>query len=89
MVEQLKFTVGQLERPPFNRKDYNILTFGNLTDNQLLQVLTDVSRVINPYNPAVVFPILQWLLEKVSEHKEPAYLGQNLSKIDIPAAFSQ
>lgn len=53
MVEQLKFIVEQLKRPPFNRKDYNILTFDNLTNNQLLQVLTDVFGVIDPYDPAV------------------------------------
>ncbi len=53
MVEQLKFIVEQLKRPPFNRKDYNILTFDNLTNNQLLQVLTDVFGVIDPYDPSV------------------------------------
>ncbi len=52
-MEQLKFIVEQLKRPPFNRKDYNILTFDNLTNNQLLQVLTDVFAVIDPYDPAV------------------------------------
>lgn len=36
---------------------------------------------------AVVFPILQWLLEKVPEHRERAYLGRYLSKIDIPSEF--
>jgi intraflagellar transport protein 81 len=36
---------------------------------------------------SVVFPILQWLLEKVPEHKERAYLGRYLSKIDIPTEF--
>ena len=34
---------------------------------------------------SVVFPILQWLLEKVPEHKERAYLGRYLSKIDVPS----
>ena len=53
MVEQLKFIVEQLKRPPFNRKDYNILTFDNLTNNQLLQVLTDVFAVIDPKEQAV------------------------------------
>lgn len=53
MVEQLKFIVEQLKRPPFNRKDYNILTFDNLSNNQLLQVLTDVFAVIDPSEPAV------------------------------------
>jgi intraflagellar transport protein 81 len=36
---------------------------------------------------SVVFPILQWLLEKVPEHKERAYLGRYLSKIDVPTEF--
>jgi hypothetical protein len=36
---------------------------------------------------SVVFPILQWLLEKLPEHKERAYLGRYLSKIDIPSEF--
>lgn len=36
---------------------------------------------------SVVFPILQWLLEKVPEHKERAYLGRYLSKIDVPSEF--
>ncbi len=36
---------------------------------------------------SVVFPILQWLLEKVPEHKERAYLGRYLSKIDVPPEF--
>ena len=53
MVEQLKFIVEQLKKAPFNRKDYNILTFDNLTNNQLLQVLTDVFAVIDPYDPSV------------------------------------
>jgi hypothetical protein len=53
MVEQLKFIVEQLKRPPFNRKDYNILTFDNLTNNQLLQVLTDVFSAVDPYDPSV------------------------------------
>lgn len=62
MVEQLKFIVEQLKRPPFNRKDYNILSFDNLTNNQLLQVLTDVFAVVDPYDPSVslslsVFPL--------------------------------
>jgi intraflagellar transport protein 81 len=35
----------------------------------------------------VVFPILQWLLEKVPEHRDRAYLGRYLSKIDIPTEF--
>ncbi|CAF0771495.1 unnamed protein product [Rotaria sordida] len=134
MVEQLKFIVEQLKRPPFNRNHYNILTFDNLTNNQLLQVLTDVFAVVDPYDPShkidirdeepektaarhmntlkmlgyrpkldtdvntfrqnlvsgaksVVFPILQWLLEKLPEHKERAYLGRYLSKIDVPAEF--
>ncbi|UJR34150.1 hypothetical protein I4U23_021557 [Adineta vaga] len=134
MVEQLKFIVEQLKRPPFNRKDYNILTFDNLTNNQLLQVLTDVFAVIDPlerahkidirdeesertatrhmntlkmlgYRPkldtdvntfrqnlvsgdkSVVFPILQWLLEKLPEHKERAYLGRYLSRTDVPSEF--
>ncbi|CAF1343758.1 unnamed protein product [Rotaria magnacalcarata] len=134
MVEQLKFIVEQLKRPPFNRNHYNILTFDNLTNNQLLQVLTDVFAVVDPYDPShkidirdeepektaarhmntlkmlgyrpkldtdvntfrqdlvsggknVVFPILQWLLEKLPEHKERAYLGRYLSKIDVPTEF--
>ncbi|CAF1361925.1 unnamed protein product [Adineta ricciae] len=134
MVEQLKFIVEQLKRPPFNRKDYNILTFDNLTNNQLLQVLTDVFAVIDPkeqahkidirdeepdktatrhmntlkmlgYRPkldtdvntfrqnlvsgdkSVVFPVLQWLLEKVPEHKERAYLGRYLSRAEVPTEF--
>jgi hypothetical protein len=53
MVEQLRFIVEQLKRAPFNRKDYNILTFDNLTNNQLLQVLTDVFAVVDPYDPSV------------------------------------
>jgi hypothetical protein len=57
MVEQLKFIVEQLKRPPFNRKDYNILTFDNLTNNQLLQVLTDVFAAIDPYDPFVRKPL--------------------------------
>jgi len=36
---------------------------------------------------SVLFPILQWLLEKIPEHKERAYLGRYLSKIDIPTEF--
>ena len=36
---------------------------------------------------SVVFPILQWLLEKLPEHKERSYLGRYLSKIDIPSEF--
>ncbi len=36
---------------------------------------------------SVVFPILQWLLEKLPEHKERAYLGRYLSKIDVPSEF--
>ncbi len=35
----------------------------------------------------MVFPILQWLLEKVPEHRDRAYLGRYLSKIDIPTEF--
>lgn len=35
----------------------------------------------------MVFPILQWLLEKLPEHKERAYLGRYLSKIDVPSEF--
>ena len=53
MVEQLKSIVEQLKRPPFNRKDYNILTFDNQTNNQLLQVLTDVFAVIDPLDSSV------------------------------------
>lgn len=48
MVEQLKSIVEHLKRPPFNRKEYTILTFDRLTNNQLLQVLTDVFAVIDP-----------------------------------------
>ena len=36
---------------------------------------------------SVVFPILQWLLENLSEHKDRAYLGRYLSKIDVPNEF--
>ena len=36
---------------------------------------------------SVVFPILQWLLEKLPEHKERSYLGRYLSKIDMPSEF--
>lgn len=53
MVEQLKYIVEQLKRAPFNRKDYTILTFDNLTNNQLLQVLTDVFAVIDPLDRSV------------------------------------
>ena len=159
-----------MKRPPFNRKDYTLLTFDNFTNNQLLQVLTDVFAVVDPHDrsvssvPAeiprrttfslvaqnrhsrrrtgensgaahehvedvglsaevgrrrvrsderaerkkanrlsifrntfrqnlvlgdksVVFPILQWLLEKLPEHRERAYLGRYLSKIEIPSEF--
>jgi hypothetical protein len=53
MVEQLKSIVEHLKRAPFNRKDYNILSFDNLSNNQLLQVLTDVLAVADPYDPSV------------------------------------
>lgn len=36
---------------------------------------------------SALFPILQWLLEKVPEHKERAYLGRYLSKLEIPNEF--
>jgi hypothetical protein len=36
---------------------------------------------------SVVFPILQWLLDKVPEHQERAYLGRYLSKADVPTEF--
>lgn len=65
MVEQLKFIVEQLKRPPFNRKDYNILTFDNLTNNQLLQVLTDVFAVIDPYDPSVGNKIFFFFSNKI------------------------
>lgn len=34
-----------------------------------------------------MFPILQWLLEKIPEHKERAYLGRYLSRADVPTEF--
>ncbi|CAF0787421.1 unnamed protein product [Didymodactylos carnosus] len=133
MVEQLKYIVESLKKAPF-KKDYTIITFDNLTNNQLLQVLTDVFAAIDPYDQShkidirdedaektavrimttlkmlgyrpkidtdvstfrqnlvsgeksVVYPALYWLLEKMPEHKERAYLGRYLSKIDIPAEF--
>jgi hypothetical protein len=61
MVEQLKFIVEQLKRAPFNRRDHTILTFDNLSNNQLLQVLTDVLAVADPYDASVRFNLIEIL----------------------------
>ena len=47
MSETLKFIVGELNKPPFN-KGYSLISFDSLEGLSLLQVLTDVLADIEP-----------------------------------------
>ena len=47
MSEQLKYIVGELNKPPFS-KTYNLISFDSIESLQLLQVLTDVLTEIDP-----------------------------------------
>ncbi|XP_066987382.1 intraflagellar transport protein 81 homolog [Macrobrachium rosenbergii] len=49
MSEELKFIVGELNKPPYNR-NYNLITFDALLPEQLLQVLNDVFAEIDSKN---------------------------------------
>ena len=54
MSEQLKYIISELNKEPFN-KNYNLISFDNLTPLNLLQVLTDVLAEIDS---KVIFPEL-------------------------------
>lgn len=47
MSETLKFIVGELNKPSFN-KGYSLISFDSLEGLSLLQVLTDVLADIEP-----------------------------------------
>ncbi|XP_068230834.1 intraflagellar transport protein 81 homolog [Palaemon carinicauda] len=49
MSEEIKFIVGELNKPPYNR-NYNLITFDALQPEQLLQVLNDVFAEIDSKN---------------------------------------
>jgi len=41
MSEQLKYIVGEINKPPFG-KSYNLISFDGLDSVQLIQILNDV-----------------------------------------------
>ena len=54
MSDQLKFIVGELQKPPYN-KNFNLITLDSLSGEQLLQVFNDVLAEIDNKHK-VIFP---------------------------------
>ncbi|XP_050404861.1 intraflagellar transport protein 81 homolog [Patella vulgata] len=134
MSEQLKYIIQELNKPPFN-KNYNLISFDSVEQQQLLQVLSDTLSFIDPkqkvdireetpdqtairifqllrvlkYKPPtdgggnlstfrsgivqgekpVIYPILEWILQRVPELQKRAYLAKYLVKVEIPAEIMQ
>jgi len=127
-TDQIKFIVGRLAEPPFN-KTYNLISFDSLEMFTLLQTLSDVVLAIEdkavidireegadetairlfsslrilkykfPTEAAelsrlraglvqgdkpVIYPILEWILQRVDDLKKRAYLARYLMKVPIP-----
>jgi intraflagellar transport protein 81 len=38
-------------------------------------------------NPAVIYPLLYWLLQRLAELKKRSYLARYLRPVDIPEEF--
>ncbi|VDP90584.1 unnamed protein product [Echinostoma caproni] len=97
MSETIRFITQKLNAEPFN-KSFNLISFDSIESIQLLQLVNDRSRQIKRLtfrkglvtgDKLVLYPILEWLLQRIPELKKRAYLAKFLVKIQVPDMFMQ